>query len=108
VPYYVLYHQGRPCTLQLKSVEQGKDGHAVFAFDFIPREPTPADVLAFEREMVRMGIRMDTVDAQARRVLVAVWNARGLVDSEAVQASVKQGRVDVEDVVSAILTNNRK
>jgi hypothetical protein len=108
MPYYKLFHNGRPCTLALKSVQDKRDGKSELTFDFVPCEPTPADTVAFERELVRMGIRVSDMDVKVRRTLIAVWNARGLVDAEAVHAeSADQDQVGVTSAVAAILRSSR-
>lgn len=110
MPHYKLFHNGRPCTLHLKAVTPRDDGsgEADFEFDFIPRKPTPADIVAFEREMIRMGIRLSEMDIKTKDTLRAVWNARGIVDAEAVAAaSGGEGQVDVGDAVDSILRNGR-
>lgn len=110
MPQYVLFQNGRACTLKLKGFKkrEGSDIHD-FEFDFVPRKPTPAEQVAFERELFRLGVRTSDLDIKLKKVLRAVWNARGIMDAEAVQeASKDEDEMTVTAAVGAILRNGCK
>lgn len=110
MPYYKLFHNGVPCKLAIKEITpgEGEDAKCEVTFDFIPVEPTPPDTVAFERMMVMFGIKVSLMDQNQRAALRVAWNARGIVDAEAVaSASAGEDAVSTERAVAAILRSSK-